>query len=361
MKLPNLNDLMDEQSDVNDYPSDQDLFVVGPPGSGKTSLAVLRANLLAASNESVIIITKNRLLVSLTKQLGNVEYQANTMHSYVWHDHNNRCGFPPQGGYEWNWGEIIAEYTKRNIAPLKDQMIIDEGQNLPSGFFKWAKLFGARNLTVFADEDQTTNLQRASLAEIRNAGLPEPIRLQANWRNTEEIALVAEHFHRSAILPAANVKRGRSGDTPRLVAINTWEMFVAIVAINYKNQAGSIGVIVYLVEDAENLFTQLKLALPLPIRVDMYTSNTPKGDENGIQTLARGITILTGESAIGLEFDTVFLQDLHRSLPCQSLEQSRRMYMLCARARNSLILINGPTALNPQQLAALPNSNYLNR
>jgi SAM-dependent methyltransferase len=209
--------------------------------------------------------------------------------------------------------------------------------------------------------DQTTNPLTASLREIRNAGLPEPIRLQANHRNTEEIALVAEHFHCSAILPPATVQRGRNGDTPRLVSISTWNEFVIIVATRYKNQAGSIGVIVCRVEDAKNLCEQLKRALPAPIRVDMYTNKTPKGDENNIQTLARGITILTGESAIGLEFDTVFLQDLHRSLPCQTVEQSRRMYMLCARARNSLILINGPTALAPNQIAALPHPNYLNR
>jgi superfamily I DNA/RNA helicase len=57
---------------------------------------------------------------------------------------------------------------------------------------------------------------------------------------------------------------------------------------------------------------------------------------------------------IGLEFDTVFLLDLHRSLPCARADDHRRMYMLCARARDALLLIDWSPYLTGRQLAALP-------
>lgn len=87
----------------------------------------------------------------------------------------------------------------------------------------------------------------------------------------------------------------------------------------------------------------------------------PKGAEINIHVLDPGITVLTSESVIGLEFESVFLQDLNRSLPCISEEQYRRMYMLCARARDSLMLIDGPGRLTAKQVADLPGPTILAR
>src|SRR5439155_85834 len=43
-------------------------------------------------------------------------------------------------------------------------------------------------------------------------------------------------------------------------------------------------------------------------------------------------------------------------------EEARgRMYMLCARARDSLVLVNGPRKLRLDALAALPSKDYLTR
>ena len=72
-------------------------------------------------------------------------------------------------------------------------------------------------MSVFADEEQAIGVTRSTLVQIRNAaGLPEPVILTENHRNTPEIARLAEHFHRGQ-LPAAAVIRSHTGDVPQLV------------------------------------------------------------------------------------------------------------------------------------------------
>jgi superfamily I DNA/RNA helicase len=213
MKLPRLDDLIDEQSVVYDHRPDEHLFVVGPPGSGKTTLAVLRAKFLGDFGQTVALVTRNRMLASLAYQLGNNDLDARTMNSFVagtfYNDHNRRV--PQTAPFVYDWVGIGNTYNLLKGRKKLDHLVIDEAQNLPTDFLKWAIQYSARTLTVFADEDQTTYPQRSSLRDICDAGMPNPIRLTANHRNTVEIAAVAEHFHRSQILPPSIVQRPRGG------------------------------------------------------------------------------------------------------------------------------------------------------
>lgn len=363
MKLPLLDDLIDEQLDVYEAGLDSSIFVLGPPGSGKTSIAVLRMKQLIAKNQTCILITKNRLLASLATQLGSNSLTAMTMNTFVAKDHYQRIGSnaPEPVPFTYDWPAIMATYGQRNLQPLWDHMVIDEGQNLPAGFFSWAVKFGAKVVSVFADEDQTTDPQRSTIDDISAAPLPAPFRLSVNHRNTREIAAVAEHFHRSNTLPAAVVRRPRSGEQPLLVGFKNWSQVASTIANRLLNRGGSIGVIVYPVSQAESVHRLLKEALPATSRVDIYTHRTDRNKVHLIKPMADGITVLTGESVIGLEFDTVYLQDLGRSLPAVEMDQIRRLYMLCARARDSLILLNGPNPLTATQLNSLPDSTLLSR
>lgn len=367
MKLPALDDLLEEQWTVYDHPNDAKLFVAGPPGSGKTSLVVMRAQFLVNQDLSVVVVTRNRMLAALADHLGaGANFRSTTMNSFVSRDHREHFNGddPPQprGPYRYDWDDILPRYDGRGIVPSYDHIIVDEGQNLPPHFFTWARRFGGRYLTVFADENQASCEQTSTLVEIATCGdLDDPIRLTSNHRNTPEIAAVAEHFHRSIGLPPATVIKAPGGEKPRLISVPTWDDLASRVATRLRNRSESVGVIVRKKEHAVELQNKLRSTLGNGFRVDYYTSDRPAGVESWIKIREPGITVLTGEAVIGLEFESVFLIDIARSLPCLNAEARRRMYMLCARAQNALFLVDGLPSLTPSQIGALPGSELLER
>lgn len=368
MRLPSFTELTDEQKKVFLQDPLKSILVVGPPGTGKTSCALWKAQILAAQYDlNVTLVTRNRMLAALAVQIskdhGGIPVKSLTMHGCVSKDYTLK-GFaypiPQYEQYRYNWAEIMELYEACDVQPSVDHLIVDEGQNLPIEFFIWAKRFLAKEMSVFADEDQTTDVDGCRVGELFRAGYTTAIPLTLNHRNTEEIADLAATFHVKGKVPHAPARRGRSGDAPRLMQVATWQELAQRVAVRYQNVGAAVGVILY--KQAHIMeFHGLLTALLSNDRVDYYTSQVEPRAEQAIKMRDRGITIISGESAIGLEFETVFLQDLNRSLPMRSDVDYRRMYMLCSRARDTLILVNGPAPLSAAQLAALPPPPLLER
>ena len=71
--------------------------------------------------------------------------------------------------------------------------------------------------------------------------------------------------------------------------------------------------------------------------------------------------MLNKESVKGQEFDTVFILELDRFIPCTTDAEFRAMYMMCARARDNLFLIYGPGPLSAEAEASLPGEDILER
>ena len=378
MRLPTWDELAaeSEQLEVLEYPLDQSLFVVGPPGSGKTVLAVQRARSAVQDGDvpSVAIVTFNRMLrrlLNLIREDGEEplvddgsDPEAFTMHSFVSRDYRRRTGFPPPNvphdQYAYDWG-AMSEMLRENahVSPDKEHLVVDEGQDLPEGFFGYAARYVSNVMTVFADDDQAVGDRRTTLEQIKEAaGLPDPIILTRNHRNTPEIARLAEHFH-DGRLPVATVLRPPSGQPPRLVLSRDLESTAAFVSNWCKTRGGSVGVIVNRNPTGSDLCSRLSRILPSNSRVDMYESSLRNDDE--ISLLAPGVTVLNKESAKGQEFDTVFVLELDDFIPCTTEAERRAMYMMCTRARDNLFLVYGPHDLAPAAAVALPGPDILER
>lgn len=92
--MPNIRQLSEEQLDIiEDAPIDGNILVSGPPGTGKTIIAFLRAQRLAKKNINVTVLMFNRVLRKYTENItseipGNV--QSKTLHSWLtswWQQH----------------------------------------------------------------------------------------------------------------------------------------------------------------------------------------------------------------------------------------------------------------------------------
>lgn len=377
MRLPSFNELFPEQYAIYNSPTDASILVVGPPGSGKTSMAIWRALLLVGPEhqKSVVLITRNRLLSAVAEQLARdgdgdgdgADIHSTTMHTYFSKEYYQRfkenVPTSPYDNYEYDWNEILRKYGELNVQPDLDHLIVDEGQNVPLGFIQWALRFKARAVSIFADEHQSTSNSGCKISDLAKEGFSEAFVLTTNHRNTQEISNVIAHFHSDRRLPVATPRRGGGYDRPNLMPIQTWGQLADVVARRLSNRAESIGVIVFNIAHVDIVKKLITERLP-QARVDSYIYTDKPGAETAIQMRDHGVTVLSGESAIGLEFDTLYLQDLSRSLPTLEPIQKRRLYMLCARARDKLVLVDGPICvgvLDAKQLTSLPTDPILER
>ena len=362
MRLPTYDEIKrdEKQLDVYEAPFDQSLFVAGPPGSGKTVLAVRRAQMLASDGIDVVLVTLNRMLRRLIALLTDTQFPAATMHKYVG-DHywkQTRALAPSIEQYTYDWKAMFQTLQRRGVKPDSIHAIVDEGQDLPPCFFRYLPEFVATTITVFADEDQALTKKRSTLLEIKTAAsLDDPVLLSRNHRNTPEIAAVAEHFH-SGMSPIPETVRSPSGELPVLVTYPTMEDAVKRVANWYLARGGNVGVAVSQNHIGEAMYGGLIEHLK-GHRVDIYTSQNQ--GEDAIQLLDPGITILNVRSIKGQEFDTVFVMEIGRLLPCATDAKKRVMYMLCARARDNLILMHPGRTVPPAILRELPGAGKLER
>ncbi|WP_406106413.1 AAA family ATPase [Streptomyces sp. NBC_01003] len=345
MTLPPLLDLTPEQEAAVTLPFDGRHLITGPAGSGKTVAAVYRAWALATVGRPTALVTHSNLLSQHTAhasaRLGE-GIRVTTFHRWLrtfWND-NFACDPPSDGSGEWSydWESMRDECLDRPPRRI-DDLVIDEGQELPPGFYRLCR-FLPNQITVFADESLGIGEEQTGLDAIDRAlkTMDGVITLPVNLRTTREIALLANTFH---VGPASalGAPPERSGERPVLLQCPHEPAFLAQLAqFITAHQDRTIGIVCRSTQLQREIHRDLALH-GLATSVESYVS----GDINRsvVDFSSHRVHVIHAASMKGMEFDILFVPDLDAYAEDPSSASTRsQFHVLCTRARDELFLIH---------------------
>ena len=362
MKRLTFLDLAPEQQDhLLDLPFEGRYLVSGPPGTGKTELAVQRAVMLDIAGRDVVFLTFSNVLRqyadTLARHLG-FRGTVTTCHKWfknLWIRHFHRE--PPRAeddvGLDWTQMLVQLARSRARLSGEVGALVVNEGQNLPREFYALCSHLTA-NATVFADDNQRIDEGQSTLGEIeRLLGRDtQHRRIIGNHRNTRQIAEFANHFYcgpsdRFPPLPE------RQGPTPTIRRFRTPDTFADVLATFAKANPGQeIGVVLRHKKKCISLHDEL---YDRGIRkVQSYVSDSFRFRE--VDFTRPGIRILSPPSTGGQEFDTLFIPNLELYGGDPSSATLRmQLYSLATLARNELYLSYG-TDQEPELTRDVPDS-----
>lgn len=357
MRIPTFQQLSKEQDRVLSVPLEQSCLITGPPGTGKTVIALYRARDLGKKSSEALLIVYSRLLsqymLAAADEL-DVESMTKTFHSWFTTFYKARYKTMPPQVERWvyEWQEIL-EVVNRNppAAGQLPYLIIDEGQDLPREFYPIAKHLG-QHLTVFADENQAIMNQNSKLDEIAAYGRFGDNRytLSRNYRNTREIALLASQFYSGAPTGIPELPE-RSGDVPVGHRHTSFDESMAFIR-RFEATNGDLEIGVF--TPTQRLQRRVVAAMTGRTRhpVQFYVGG--RGREAPVLDFdAPGIKVVNYPSTKGLEFDVVFIPELQDVDVNQWDKARKQMYVMTSRARDQLHLM-WTTTTRPAILKGIP-------
>ena len=363
----------EEQNDVLAIPLDESCLIVGPPGTGKTVVALRRAR---AFHDDGVPVELSMFNVNLKEycsaafaSLSLDDALAITHFQWIIRYYKEFFGTEPPkvGEFEFDYQKILNDFL-RTLPDVNNgrALILDEGQDIhPDFYILIAFLIGnmQMNSAITADENQAIKTDTSTINEIMtNTGLGEPHYLTTNYRNTREIAKLADNCYTGdggrPELP------DRVGPKPELVPTKSLKEAAEIIcrwAENPSHVADTAGVFLFTTRTLKRLETAIRKLKPInsgnPVKIQSAHSGMRRNDPNRIDWGAPGIKLLTYQGSRDTEFDAVFmpeLQGIYGPMANPSLKETKqRFYVAISRARTELTLMYSGEG-EPELLALFP-------
>ena len=326
LRLPTYEELSKEQDAINDLPVQGNYLIIGPPGTGKTVMAVYRARMFARARRRTQFLVYGYPLtrfLSLAISATGLHGTASTFHSWFWEwfrrVYHQSPPTLPENRWSVDWNSAYR-FLEAGVPPdaRYQHLVIDEGQDFPKEFYAVMKLI-ADHITVFADENQRITDQNSTIRDIQQYLLPRSVHsLTRNYRNTLPIAEFARQFY--AGLPSGTPDLPtRRGPTPQLITGAAVAQQADFIARYDRNNPDRDTAVFVNTKEQIRSFARL-IGEKSGHSPQIYISGDPQAKT--IRFDQRGVKIVSYQSAKGLEFDTVFL-------PCvEEIDRTRDAWAL---------------------------------
>jgi DNA helicase IV len=362
-QLPREEQLSKEQDRILALPENGQFLVIGGPGTGKSVVALLRAMKYHKPGTGRFL-TYNRVLHAATEQLADFfsPGDAMTIHSWFFRTYQkllNTRNYPPQHKpFDYHYEKIreqINQLPDHRHKTYAFRIIVDEGQDMPVGFYETLIAFGLENFFIVADQNQQIteqNSSRQELTDVLGLEVSDVFELTQNYRNTHPIAALAGHFYTDRSSPPPELPSRPSQSTPVLFEYqHEQDVTQLILREADKDSSKLIGLIV-----ADNSVRKryVKQLGTLDIDFDHsrpVISTYPDFDDSqgvNITFSHGGVVVLNAASVKGIEFDTVFIV-LDGFKVIDEVTMKKRLYVMTSRAIEKLVLLKSlhcPDELN---------------
>lgn len=351
MFLVPYNKLSEEQQAIIRRVSRQsgDLFVEGPPGSGKTliSLYILKNVVENQMVRPIFVIFNHSLYGYLRSALKELDLTDNitlvTKDKYFW-DLAKQKGISIKGRiYEEKYSCILSGLMNQSFDQIYDIAVVDEVQDLSKE--EWSLINRlSKRITSLGDFDQGVYNTNLTKDDVCQKSMVE--KLKDIFRFHRNIAKVAQNFSRSSESLEDKVSRIEQKDV-QLIDVDKWQETKTIADIlkSLRGQRGRVGVLSHNRQRLSDLHRALR---EIGIETVYFQRNNDLRSHDFKQEIP---LLLTGHSAKGLEFEHVIIfgfdQDDSNIVTLRAKDQLQDLlYVSLTRTNSNLYVIRNSNTVN---------------
>jgi len=331
---------------------DKNLFVEGPPGSGKTliSLYTLKDMVRSEAIKPLLLIYNHSLYGYLSSALEEMDLTDNiiiaTKDMYFWQLARVNNIVVTGNNYEEKYTSILKSLLAKDLTKNFDITVVDEVQDLRKDEWELVKKISKR-ITSLGDFNQGIYKTDLTKPDVVQGGVTEE--LTDIFRFHKNIAKTAQTFSKSKETLEDKVSRIEQNEVQLLDVDSKDEVkTIADIITSLKHQHGRIGVISHNHEHLKDLQTELQ---SLNIESAYFRDNKSLRKHDFSTELP---LLVTSHSAKGLEFEHVILFGFNeedrniKALRKQGVLEDI-IYVSLTRTNTNLYIIRNSKTINELQ------------